>query len=159
MIFYSPALYAAYKMRLDEFFVKSDKITKIKAKIRSEVNTNIKMSDFDFNQIHLSNVKISQINIEGIILQIKYISKILYFIYDFLDNIELIKKNTLLNIQNGYIKGTGFVYLKKLDISVQGATAQRLFQEIFNQIIKNDITAIINFRVHGNSFIVSHILS
>jgi len=150
-------------MRLDEFFVKSDKITKIKAKIRSEVNTDvdtdIKMSEFDFNQIHLSNVKINQINIEGIILQIKYISKIIYFIYDFLDNVELIKKNTLLNIQNGYIKGTGFVYLKKLNISVQGATAQRLFQEIFNQIIKNNITATINFRIRGNSFIVSHILS
>ena len=148
-------------MRLDEFFVKSDKITKIKAKVRSEVNTDIdiKMSEFDFNQIHLSNVKINQINIEGIILQIKYISKIIYFIYDFLDNVELIKKNTLLNIQTGYIKGTGFVYLKKLDISVQGATSQRLFQEIFNQIIKNDITATINFRVQSTSFIVSHILS
>lgn len=152
-------------MRLDDFFVKSDKITKIKAKVRSGVNTgvntdiDIKMSEFDFNQIHLSNVKINQINIEGIILQIKYISKIIYFIYDFLDNVELIKKNTLLNIQTGYIKGTGFVYLKKLDISVQGATSQRLFQEIFNQIIKNDITATINFRVQRTSFIVSHILS
>lgn len=116
----------------------------------------LQIYEFKFEQINLSFFKINWINIEGLIYTPKNNSEVLYFLYDFLDNPESIKKNTILRIRNGKFKTAGFVYRKELDISIQGCSSDRTLLEIFTQIIANYLTVFIDFTANSKNFLISH---
>jgi hypothetical protein len=116
----------------------------------------LQIHEFKFEQINLSFFKINWINIEGIVYTPKTNSEILYFIYDFLDDPESIKKHTILKIRDGKFKTAGYVYREELDISVQGCTSDRTLLEIFTQILTNYLTAYIDFTANNKNFLVSH---
>ena len=116
----------------------------------------LQIYEFKFEQINLSFFKINWINIEGLIYTPKNNSEVLYFLYDFLDNPESIKKNTILKIRNGKFKTAGFVYRKELDISIQGCSSDRTLLEIFTQIISHYLTVFIDFTANSKNFLISH---
>jgi len=59
-------------------------------------------------------------------------------IYDFIGNVEQIKRHSTIPIMDGKFTQKGYVYLPSLNISVQGVTADRSMKEIFSQILGND---------------------
>ena len=79
-----------------------------------------------------------------------------YFLYDFLDNSESIKKNTILRIRKSKFKTACFVYRKELDISIQGCSSDRTLLEIFTQIIAHYLTVFIDFTANSKNFLISH---
>jgi hypothetical protein len=149
-------------MKLSEFF-SNLQITK-KPMRQFEKSDKVKKTDkyylqiheFKFEQINLSFFKINWIDIEGIIFTPKNNSDVLYFLYDFLDDKDSIKKHTTLKIRDGKFKTSGFVYRKELDISIQGCTSERTLLEIFTQIISHYLTAFIDFTANNKNFLVSY---
>lgn len=149
-------------MKLSEFFSKLQ-ITE-KPMRQFEKSKKIKKSDkyylqiyeFKFEQINLSFFKINWINIEGLIYTPKSNSHALYFLYEFLDNPELIKKHTILKIRDGKFTTAGYVYRKDLNISIQGCTSDRTLLEIFTQIIAHYLTVFIDFTASCKKFVISH---
>lgn len=130
-------------------FEKSDKVKK-------PDKYYLQIHEFKFEQINLSFFKINWIDIEGIIFTPKNNSDVLYFLYDFLDDKDSIKKHTTLKIRDGKYNTSGFVYRKELDISIQGCTSERTLLEIFTQIISHYLTAFIDFTANNKNFLVSH---
>ena len=116
----------------------------------------LRIDEFKFDQISLSFFKINWIDIEGLICKPKSNSEVLYFIYDFLDDAESIKKHTTLKIRDGKFKTSGYVYREELNISIQGCTSDRTLLEIFTQIRAHYITAFIDFTADNKHFLVSH---
>jgi len=116
----------------------------------------LKIDEFKFEQINLSFFKINWIDIEGIIHKPKTNSEVLYFLYDFLDDSESIKRHTILKIRDGKFKTTGFVYRKEINLSIQGCRSDITLQEIFKQIIAHYLTAFIDFTADGKNFLISH---
>jgi hypothetical protein len=57
---------------------------------------------------------------------------VLKYIYDYINNVEIIKDNTLMNIHNGRVKDKGFKYIQKYDLSVQGKDSKKTLKEIIN---------------------------
>ncbi len=130
-------------------FEKSDKVKK-------PDKYYLQIHEFKFEQINLSFFKINWIDIEGIIFTPKNNSDVLYFLYDFLDDKDSIKKHTILKIKDGKFTTSGFVYRKELDISIQGCTSERTLLEIFTQIISHYLTTFIDFTANNKNFLVSH---
>lgn len=150
-------------MKLSEFF-SNLQITekpvrqpeKLEKSIKFNVYYHLKIHEFKFEQINLSFLKINWINIEGVVYKPKSNSEVLYFIYDFLDDPESIKKHTILKIRDGKFKTAGFVYREELDISIQGCTSDRTLLEIFTQIVAHSLTVFIDFTVDGKHFLINH---
>ena len=149
-------------MKLTEFFSNLQIIEKPMQyqqksnKVKKPNKYYLQIHEFKFEQINLSFFKINWIDIEGIIYTPKTNSEVVYFIYDFLDNPELIKKHTILKIRDGKFKTAGYVYREELDISIQGCTSDRTLLEIFTQIISHYLTAFIDFTADNKNFLVSH---
>jgi hypothetical protein len=149
-------------MKLSEFFSNlqiTEKPVRQPEKSEKTIKPDIyylQIHEFKFEQINLSFLKINWINIEGIIYKPKSNSEVLYFIYDFLDDTESIKKHTILKIKDGKFKISGFVYRQYLDISIQGCTSERTLIEIFTQILAHSLTVFIDFRANNMNFLVSH---
>lgn len=149
-------------MKLSEFFSNlqiTEKPMRQLEKFQKMKKSNkyyLQIYEFKFDQINLSFFKINWINIEGLIYIPKSNSHALYFLYEFLDNPELIKKNTILKIRDGKFKIAGYVYRKELNISVQGCTSDRTLLEIFTQIIANYLTVFIDFTANGKNFLINH---
>lgn len=116
----------------------------------------LQIYEFKFEQINLSFLKINWIDIEGLVYKPKSNSEILYFLYDFLDDQNSIKKHTILKIRDGKFKKAGFVYREELDISIQGCTSDRTLLEIFIQIVAHSLTVFIDFTVDGKHFLINH---
>jgi hypothetical protein len=116
----------------------------------------LQIFEFKFEQINLSFLKINWIDIEGLVYKPKSNSEVLYFLYDFLDDQNSIKKNTILKIRDGKFKKSGFVYREELDISIQGCTSDRTLLEIFIQIVAHSLTVFIDFTVDGKHFLINH---
>ena len=164
MIFfpYATKLLKILHMKLSEFF---SNLQITKKPMRQPENTqkvkktdkyHLQIHEFKFEQINLSFFKINWIDIEGIILTPKSNSEVLYFLYDFLDDQNSIKKHTILKIRDGKYTTSGFVYRKELDISIQGCTSDRTLLEIFTQILAHYLTAFIDFTADNKNFLVSH---
>lgn len=158
MIIYSYAPKSSKKlyMKLSEFF-SNLKITEkpVRQPVKPDVY-HLQIHEFKFEQINLSFFKINWIDIEGIIYKPKSNSEVLYFLYEFLDDTESIKKHTILKIKDGKFKTAGYVHREELNISIQGCTSDRTLLEIFTQIIAHYLTAFINFTANNKNFIVSH---
>jgi len=149
-------------MKLSEFFSnlqitekprrQPEKLQKVK---KSDVY-HLQIHEFKFDQINLSFFKINWIDIEGIICKPKSNSEVLYFLYDFLDDAESIKKHTVLKIRDGKFKTAGYVHREELNISIQGCTSDRTLLEIFTQIVTHYLTAFIDFTADGKHFLINH---
>lgn len=164
MIFfpYAPKLLKILHMKLTEFFSnlqiteKQMRQPEKSNKVKKPDKYQLQIHEFKFEQINLSFFKINWIEIEGIIYTPKTNSEVLYFLYDFLDDKESIKKHTVLKIRDGKFTTSGFVYRKELDISIQGCTSDRTLLEIFTQILTHYLTAFIDFTADNKNFLVSH---
>jgi len=149
-------------MKLSEFFSnlqitkKSIRQFEKSDKVKKPDKYYLQIHEFKFEQINLSFFKINWIDIEGIVYTPKNNSDVLYFLYDFLDDKDSIKKHTTLKIRDGKFKTSGFVYRKELDISIQGCTSERTLLEIFTQIISHYLTAFIDFTANNKNFLVSY---
>jgi hypothetical protein len=152
-------------MKLSEFFSnlqitekpvrQPEKSQKFQKSIKPDIYY-LQIHEFKFEQINLSFLKINWIDIEGIVYKPKTNSEVLYFVYDFLDDPETIKKHTILKIRDGKFKTAGFVYREELDISIQGCTSDRTLLEIFTQIVAHYITAFIDITADGRHFMINH---
>lgn len=89
---------------------------------------------YDFSSCTITNSVL-----EGTIIPEKNCFKIIKFIYQFIDDIDVIKSITLLNIIDGkhYEKGYEPVEVDGEMISVQGVPKNKSFKEIFNLVIEN----------------------
>jgi hypothetical protein len=149
-------------MKLSEFFsnlqITKKPMRQIEKsdKVKKPDKYYLQIHEFKFDQINLSFFKINWIDIEGIVYTPKTNSEVLYFLYEFLDDQNSIKKHTILKIKDGKYKTSGFVYRKELDISIQGCTSDRTLLEIFTQIISHYLTAFIDFTANNKNFLVSH---
>ena len=149
-------------MKLSEFFSNlqiTEKPVRQPEKPQKAIKPDVyylQIHEFKFEQINLSFLKINWIDIEGIIYKPKSNSEVLYFLYDFLDNSESIKKHTILKIRDGRFKTAGFVHREELDISIQGCTSDRTLLEIFTQIVAHYLTTFLDFTADGRHFLVSH---
>jgi hypothetical protein len=146
-------------MKLSEFFSNlqiTKKPVRPPKQVKKPAKYHLQIHEFKFDQINLSFFKINWINIEGLVYTSKKNSEILYFIYSFLDDVESIKKNTILKIKDGKFKITGYIYREDLDISIQGCTSERTLLEIFTQIIANNLTVLIDFTAENKQFLISH---
>jgi hypothetical protein len=143
-------------MKLSEFFSNLKITEKPMRHLKKPDKYCIKIEEFKFDQINLSFFKINWINIEGLIYIPKNNSDVLYFLYDFLDDPESIKKHTILKIRDGKFKTAGYVYRKDIDLSIQGCTSDRTLLEIFTQIVTHYLTAFIDFTANGKNFLINH---
>lgn len=116
----------------------------------------LQIYEFKFEQISLSFFKINWIDIEGLVHTPKSNSQALYFLYDFLDDPESIKKHTILKIRDGKFKTSGYVYREELNISIQGCTSERTLLEIFTQIVAHYLTVFIDITANGKNFLINH---
>ena len=167
MIFYSkdPKIPKNPPMKLSEFFSnlqitekpvrQPEKPQKLQKPVKSDVY-HLQIHEFKFDQINLSFFKINWIDIEGIVYKPKSNSEVLYFLYDFLEDPESIKKHTVLKIRDGRFKTAGFVHREELNISIQGCTSERTLLEIFTQIVAHYLTAFIDFTADGRHFLINH---
>jgi hypothetical protein len=149
-------------MKLSEFFSNlqiTEKPVRQPEKSQKAIKPDVyylQIHEFKFEQISLSFFKINWIDIEGIVYKPKSNSEVLYFIYEFLDDPESIKKHTVLKIRDGKFKTAGFVHREELDISIQGCTSDRTLLEIFTQIVAHYLTAFIDFTADGRHFLINH---
>jgi hypothetical protein len=164
MIFYSnaPQNTQKYTMKLSDFFSnlqiteKPMRQFEMYQKAKKTDKYCLEIHEFKFEQISLSFFKINWIDIEGLVHTPKSNSQALYFLYDFLDDPESIKKNTILKIRDGKFKKSGFVYREELDISIQGCTSERTLLEIFTQIVAHYLTVFIDFTAGNRHFLINH---
>ena len=149
-------------MKLSEFFSnlqiteKPMRQPEKSQKVKKPDIYHLKIHQFKFEQINLSFFKINWIDIEGIIHKPKSNSEVLYFLYDFLDDSESIKKHTILKIRDGKFKTAGYVYREEINLSIQGCTSDKTLLEIFTQIVAHYLTAFIDFNADGKHFMISH---
>ena len=88
-------------------------------------------------QKNLRGSTITECKINNINNDIKKYKKLLIYLYSTTD-IEIILRNTILNISQQEIYDKGFEYYNQLGLSIQGADARRTLKEIINIIkIKN----------------------
>lgn len=75
-------------------------------------------------------------------------------IYNLIKNGKQIIKNTTLNIDTNKREDSGFYYLDKLGISVQGVDANRSIYEVFTQCIKNDISIELEIKMEDDKTVI-----
>ena len=81
----------------------------------------------NFSKSQLLNVKINDNE-----LKIDKYQTLLKYIYNYIDDSEIIKYNTKINIVDGECNDKGFQYLKGLNISFQGIDSNKCLDEIIN---------------------------
>ena len=93
----------------------------------------IKDNNFTFSKI--KNVIINNINIK-----IDSYKQIISYIYEQINNIDKILKNTIISIVNYEKHDNGYSYNKKIGISCQGVDANKAILEIIKQCFHNNIS-------------------
>lgn len=63
---------------------------------------------------------------------LKKYNKIINYLFEEINDIDLILDNTILNIEKGKYEDRGYKFNSKLNISIQGVDANKSIQEIFN---------------------------
>jgi len=109
--------------------------------------SDIKLYDFTNSEILKCNFypKISK----EFKLKFNSINNVVYnAIYDMVGNTEDIIKNTILNIKEGKKNDKGFSYYENLNISVQGADANKTIKEIINQCVKKKIRILLQIELN-----------
>lgn len=126
---------------------KMDEQTKI-LKIENDIEKVAVESDFErhnmssyepnLHKISFKGSAIIRASIAGVEIDKLSYWGIIRFIYEFIDDVNEIKKYSRLSIIDGKYTDKGFVYVKSLNISVQGVTADRSLKEIFTQVLMNN---------------------
>ena len=93
--------------------------------IRKKKKKDIFINDF-------KNSKVLSCSINNIKLDLNKYKQILHYIYDDIDNKDIIRDNSIMNIENGNINDRGFKFLEKYNLSVQGANSNKTLKEIIN---------------------------
>lgn len=62
----------------------------------------------------------------------KKYNKIINYLFEEINDIDIILDNTILNIKKGKYEDKGYKFISKLNISIQGVDANKSIQEIFN---------------------------
>ena len=106
------------------------------------------LTNYDFKKSNIIDCKINNIK-----LDFKRYKPIIFYLYELINNIELVLSNTLLNIKNGKNEDRGFSYLEKLDISIQGVDANKSVQEIVNISKICNIILYIKIKLENNKII------
>jgi len=139
-----------------------------KEKLRPPITTDTVEEDFDEEVYDMTSYeknitdksfkksKVLFASIEGIIVINKTFAGIVRAIYEYLNDVQLIKQNTMMNIIERHYREKGYVPIETLGISVQGQTAGRTVKEIFRQVIRNDITFRMEVQVEGEKQIFEH---
>ncbi|ATZ80234.1 hypothetical protein BMW23_0176 [Bodo saltans virus] len=102
-----------------------------------DIANKIKYTDvnkFDFTQSKIIECKINSKNHD----RLNY-RNILMKVYELLNDKNLIKKNTIINIEFGKYTEKGYKYIEELDMSLQGTDSNMTIKEIINQCKKNKI--------------------
>jgi len=86
----------------------------------------------DLKKYNFKKSNILKLVIDNIELEFNKYKKVIKYLYEKIDNINLIETNTLLNIIKGKKEDNGFNYLEKLNISVQGVDANKSIKEIIH---------------------------
>ena len=97
------------------------------------------MDEFDLSEVSFTGAVVNCAEVEGVELERKNFFAVISSIYEYLENYESIIQHTKMNVKLGKETGRGFVYLQELDVSVQGVTANKAIQEIFEQVLGNSI--------------------
>ena len=99
----------------------------------------IKKEDILINDFKKSQILSCYIN--NIKLDLNRYRTILEYIYDYIDNKDIIRDNSIMNIENGNINDRGFKFLEKYNFSFQGvarshrpagADSNKTLKEIIN---------------------------
>ena len=100
------------------------------------------MDEFDLPSHTFKGGVVEFAEVEGMEIETKKsIFPIIRYIYnEILEDADAIRKHSSMNIQDGQVEGKGFVYLEQQDISVQGATADKMMKDIFQQVLGNNLT-------------------
>lgn len=103
------------------------------------------------NRVNITYSKVVKCNINKKEHNILNYRNILLHIYKIIGKRELIKKNTLANIEYGKISIRGYRYIEDLDMSLQGIDAYQTFCEIKNQCKANKIKLELIIRLDNGS--------
>ena len=108
-----------------------------------------KLQDISFRgsviiKADLCGVVIDRMNWTGVIRSI----------YEFMNDVDKIRKNSILNIRDGkHACEKGFVYIQSMDISFQAVSAERSIKEIFLQILAENFDFSIEILRVSNRYI------
>jgi len=83
---------------------------------------------------------------------------IIDYIYEILNDLSQIKKNSIMNIKKEKFEDKGFKYNKKLNISIQGVDSNTAFKEIYNQCKNNNLKMMLCIKLNNNNNITSFTL-
>jgi len=119
---------------------------------KSEKIEKVNMTDFKLTSVNFHGCIVKSSEIEGMVIPVKRLAKILREIFEFLNDVDLIKENSKIRIVDGKVTEKGFVPYENLGISVQGANANQLMREIFTHVLKNNITFQLNVLAEGSEY-------
>ena len=91
--------------------------------------------------------------IEGIDVDRRSFWGVIRDLYLLLGDIETIRENLTIPLCEGRRNDKGYVYIKDLDISVQGVSAERSMIEIFSQVLGNDLSFRIEISMYPNRLV------
>jgi superfamily II DNA or RNA helicase len=141
-----------------KFNIKSFNFLKLKEALKNIVEKKnvekdvLKQYDFTFSKIlscFMNGDEKKNLSYNGVIKNI----------FNIINDRDLIKKNTSLNIKIGKIDGKGFDYISSLDISIQGVDANIGMKEIVNQCKLNEIDLKMNIDLNNGQTICVEILN
>lgn len=90
----------------------------------------IKKEDIFINDFKKSKILSCYIN--NIKLDLNKYKPILDYIYDYIDNKDIIRDNSIMNIEIGNINDRGFKFIEKYNFSVQDVDSNKTLKEIIN---------------------------
>jgi len=118
-----------------------------------KLNLNEKKNIDDFKKYNFKKSNIIECNIDNKKIDLYKYKQIIKYLYEKINNIDLIKTNTLLNIKDGKFTNDGFNYFDKLGISVQGIDSNKAIKEILNISNICNIKLNIKIRLENNEII------
>ena len=107
----------------------------------------------ELEKINLKKSKIIKCILNNSVESIAKYKPLLLLIYSKITNIDLIIKNTLLNISTEEIYERGFDYYPDLKLSIQGAESKRTLFEIINMIKINKFHIDLQIQLKNNDII------
>ncbi len=129
----------SHKNNLEKKEITYDKIPQKSTAVLEETHNMQDIEDnlgiFDFK-----GSSVRKARIEGIEIGKLSFWGVIKAIYEFLGNVDNVVENSTLSIVEGKYTEKGYAYVKDLDISVQGVTADRSVKEIFSQVLNNNLT-------------------
>lgn len=122
----------------------------IEINIRKNIRKNIKSMKHCEKEVIYTKSKIKKCKINGLELEKKNYKKIIENIYIRINDYEKISKDTSW-VKKGRYTEHGYVYLEKLDISIQGQDSNTCMREILKKCKENNISIYMEIELHDKS--------